>query len=183
MKLRVRTPLRALVLGGTCAFMVAGAASTGLAAEHRSSSRNDHALQRPARADRLQARGRLHEAHRHQGQGALGRRGDAGQPDHPGRLEVAGRRLLRREPAGPAGARRRRACSPPWLRPRWPRCRARAARRRGTGSRSRRVQRCSTTTRTSSRRPTCPKSLHGPRLARPGRVASRSLPARPTSSR
>ncbi len=32
MKLRVRTPLRALVLGGTCAFMMAGAASTGLAA-------------------------------------------------------------------------------------------------------------------------------------------------------
>ena len=32
MKLRVRTPLRALVLGGTCAFMVAGAAATGLAA-------------------------------------------------------------------------------------------------------------------------------------------------------
>ena len=33
MKLRVRTPLRALVLGGTCAFMVAGAAATGLAAD------------------------------------------------------------------------------------------------------------------------------------------------------
>jgi iron(III) transport system substrate-binding protein len=33
MKLRVRTPLRVLVLGGTCAFMVSGAASTGLAAD------------------------------------------------------------------------------------------------------------------------------------------------------
>jgi iron(III) transport system substrate-binding protein len=33
MKLRVRTPLRALVLGGTCAFMFSGAASTGLAAD------------------------------------------------------------------------------------------------------------------------------------------------------
>ena len=66
----------------------------------RSSSRNDHALQRSARADGLAARGRLHATHRHQGQGALGRRGDARESDHAGRLEVAGRCLLRGEPAG-----------------------------------------------------------------------------------
>jgi iron(III) transport system substrate-binding protein len=33
MRLRRRTPLRALVLGGTCAFLAAGAATSGLAAE------------------------------------------------------------------------------------------------------------------------------------------------------
>ena len=107
-----RTPLRALVLGGTCAVMTAVAVSAGLAADagrSGSSSGLDHAVQRPARADGLEARGGLREAHRRTRRRALRRRGHAREPDHPGRIEVARRCVLRGEPAGAPGAGRAQA--------------------------------------------------------------------------
>ena len=112
MRVLRRTPLRALVLGGTCARHDGRRrlhrSRRGCGPE-RSSSRLDHALQRPARADGLEARGGLREAHRRTRRGALRRRGHAREPDHPGGLQVARRRVLRREPAGAAGARRAQA--------------------------------------------------------------------------
>ena len=170
MKLRVRTPLRALVLGGTCAFMVAGAAATGLAADTaaRAGTITLYSGQHEQTVSKLVAD--FDEAHRHQGQGALGRRGDAGQPDHPGGLEA--RRPTSSSPRTrrPCRCCRRRASSPPWLRPRWPRCRApqRAVGRLGRDLRPCRGARLQHG-QAHEGRPA--EVADRPRLARPGRVS------------
>ena len=97
----------------------------------------------------------------------LERRGRPGQPDPPRGGRLAGRRLLRREPAGADRAQRQGAPGRRSTRPRSARVAGPlqlAPRRLGRRLGPRRP--CSSTTPPSSRRPPCPAQPAGPR--RPG---------------
>ena len=182
-----RTPLRALVLGGTCAVMTAGAVSAGLAADagrSGSSSRLDHGVQRPARADGLRARGRT--STKRTGIKVKVRSDDeatlANQILQEGSTSP-GRRVLRREPAGAAGAREQRAARPGAGRRPWPGCRARDSSPTGdwVGVSARAAVLVYNTGKLKPARASRRRCSTSPR--RSGRARSRSRRPRPTSSR
>ena len=97
-----------------CALLRIGAVSA--CGSVRRMAHDDHAVQRPARTDDGRARGGVREADGDQGQRPHRRRGRTRQPDHPGGLELAGRRLLHREHARCSKHCASRVCWPPWRR-------------------------------------------------------------------